>query len=50
MAVRLYAGTLGISTLQTPAGKTFYLLNMPYYLASQVPAYLPWLQQEIANK
>jgi len=29
--------------VRTPAGKSFKLLNMPYFLVSQTPAYLDWL-------
>jgi len=39
-AIRLYAGKLQQDTLQTPAGKTFYLLNLPYYLVGQLQYYL----------
>jgi len=49
LAVRLYAGELLVSTVQTPNGKPFYLLNLPYYLVSQLPAYLTWLEGEIAR-
>lgn len=50
MAVRLYAGALNISSISTPAGKPFYLLNLPYYLASQLQNYLPWFEQQIITK
>lgn len=41
-AVRLYAGKLAISTVTTIEGKTFQLLNLPYFLASEMEAYLRW--------
>lgn len=50
LAVRMYAGTLHITPIQTPEGKDFYLLNLPYYLASQIESYLSWFQQEVSSK
>jgi predicted AAA+ superfamily ATPase len=50
MSVRLYAGNLSISELITPNGKTFFLLNLPYYLASQLMAYLEWFRDEINQR
>jgi len=47
MAVRLYAGSLNISQIQTLKGKNYFLLNLPYCLASQVGMYLSWFQQQI---
>jgi uncharacterized protein len=49
LAVRFYAGALHISTLQTAMGKNFYLLNLPYCLASQIEAYLPWFQKQVES-
>ena len=40
MAVRLYAGPLKKETAQTPSGKVFTLLNIPYYLAGKLAQYL----------
>ena len=40
IAIRLYAGKIQQDTLKTPTGKTFQLLNLPYYLASQIEMYL----------
>jgi hypothetical protein len=42
-AIRLYAGRITINELKTPKGKTFYLLNLPYYLASKLEEYIEWL-------
>src|SRR3990167_2061351 len=39
-AVRLYAGDINYSKVITPKGKSFFLINLPYYLASQVYQYL----------
>ncbi len=47
MAVRFYAGERSISVLTTPGQKTFYLLNLPYFLVSQIEEYLPWFEEEI---
>ncbi|MBC8266956.1 MAG: ATP-binding protein [Flavobacteriales bacterium] len=41
-AVRMYAGELKIEQLKTPNGKEYILLNLPYFLASQLPKYLNW--------
>lgn len=40
MAVRLYAGPLKKEEAQTPSGKVFTLLNIPYYLAGKLAQYL----------
>jgi predicted AAA+ superfamily ATPase len=42
LAVRCYAGALSIDTIVTPEGKEFQLLNLPYYLVSQLPRYIEW--------
>lgn len=44
MAVRFYAGALCITKSTTPKGKEYQLLNLPYYLGSQVEKYLGWFQ------
>jgi len=41
-AVRLHAHSLAIVDVRTPAGKTFKLLNLPYFLAGQIHDYLDW--------
>jgi hypothetical protein len=35
-----------ISTPTTPNGKTYYLLNLPYCLVSQIQEYLEWFEGE----
>jgi predicted AAA+ superfamily ATPase len=50
MAVRFYAGDVSISEVKTPQNKIFYLLNLPYYLVSQLPAYLKWAQDTVIKK
>jgi len=49
MAVRLYAGEILFSTITTPEGKTVNLLNLPYYLVSQIEKYLQWFEEQIAK-
>jgi predicted AAA+ superfamily ATPase len=50
MAVRLYAGDVHVSTIDTEAGKRYYLLNLPYYLVSQLEAYLRWFEAHIRKE
>lgn len=49
IAVRLYAGELLHSTITTPSGKIVQLLNLPYYLVSQIENYLQWFEEQIEN-
>jgi uncharacterized protein len=42
LAIRLYQGNIDVHTATTPSGKKFKLLNLPYYLASQLNKYLGW--------
>lgn len=46
MAVRFYSGELRITSSKTLTGKTYHLLNLPYYLISQTERYLEWLQRQ----
>lgn len=41
-AVRLYAGKLEIHDAKTINGKSFKLLNLPYFLGSKLEAYIAW--------
>jgi len=50
MAVRFYAGDVNIAEVKTPQNKTFFLLSLPYYLVSQINAYLIWFQEQIQQK
>ncbi len=43
LAVRLYSRELVIDNLKTPGGKSFRLLNMPYFLCSKLDSYLEWM-------
>lgn len=41
-AIRFYAGALNISDAITQNGKQYKILNMPYYLGSQIEKYFDW--------
>lgn len=45
-AVRISSAVLSIASGVTPAGKPFKLLNLPFYLINQLPAYLDFLMKE----
>lgn len=47
MAVRFYAGEMSITQATSVTGKKYQLLNLPYYLVSQLENYLIWFQQQI---
>lgn len=49
MAIRFYAGNIDITQPVTPLGKTYYLLNLPYFLATQLDAYMNWFQKQIQD-
>lgn len=49
IAVRFYAGELLITKALTPSGKKYHLLNLPYYLVSQLPKYIEWLNKYLAK-
>ncbi len=42
LAIRMYAGKISIENHTTPKGKAFKLLNLPYYLGTQLPEYLKY--------
>jgi uncharacterized protein len=48
LAIRFYAGERSLTTVETPAGKKFQLLNLPYYLVSQIEHYLDWSKKQTA--
>ena len=50
MAIRFYAGELRLTNVTTSSGKTYRLLSMPYYLASQLKEYLAWLKAGAARR
>ena len=41
-AIRFYAGALNISDAITQNGKQYKILNLPYYLGSQIEQYFAW--------
>ncbi len=41
-ALRVYAGKLSVENATTPAGKSYLLLNLPYYLSFMIPQYISW--------
>jgi predicted AAA+ superfamily ATPase len=47
MAVRFYKGPLQISEVKTPKNKSFFLLNLPYFAAAQLDAYLAWFYEQV---
>lgn len=49
-AIRFYAGKFSLDKVQTQEGKTFYLLNLPYFLASQLEHYIHWLQKNVPEE
>ena len=45
MAIRLYAGDIMITEAITSNGKKYKLLNLPYFLSSQIEHYIAWFRQ-----
>ena len=45
-AIRLYGGTIKIEPSQTPAGTPYCLINLPWFLADQIPQYFDWAIRE----
>lgn len=43
IAIRFYAGELSVTKPLTPKGKKYTLLNLPYYLVTQLSKYLEWI-------
>lgn len=41
-AIRFYPGKLSIDKIKTPNGKSFNLINLPYYLVNRIDHYLEW--------
>jgi predicted AAA+ superfamily ATPase len=46
MAIRFYAGEISITKAISAGGKAYNLLNLPYYLVSQIDQYLPWFEKQ----
>ncbi len=49
-AIRLYAGNIELQKAVTPGGKSFWLLNLPYYLAGKLNDYAAWLIAETEKR
>ncbi len=41
-AIRIYAGEFKVEEHTTPGGTPYYLMNLPYYLGTQIPAYVAY--------
>ena len=39
-AVRIYAGEFNIIETKVPGGRSYFLMNMPYYLGTKIPEYI----------
>jgi uncharacterized protein len=50
MAVRVYGGKLEITTCKTISNKTYFLLNLPYFLIASLENYLTWFEKEIEKR
>lgn len=49
-AIRMYAGDFTIDEAKTPAGKPYFLMNLPYYLVTQLPQYIAYFIEQTALK
>jgi len=49
-AVRVYAGMFSVIKTKTPAGKPYWLMNLPYYLGTMIPEYITWLIENYPNQ
>lgn len=45
-AVRFHANSFSVEKVATPAGKEFYLMNLPYFLSTRLEQYLDWFMQQ----
>lgn len=41
-AIRFYAGSFSVETHKTTSGKSYFLMNLPYYLATQLEGYIQY--------
>lgn len=44
-AIRMYAGELNVEPHTTPGGTDYLLLNLPYFLGTQLPSYMEWFTE-----
>lgn len=49
-SVRMYAGEFSIDKLTTPAGKKYFLMNLPYYLSTKIEDYLKYFIEKYPIK
>lgn len=45
-AIRIYAGKFAVEKTKTPGGVSFLLMNLPYYLGTQLPQYIRHFVEE----
>lgn len=50
VALRFLNNTFSHETARTPNGHDYQLINLPYYLMSQVEQYAAWAIEKFANK
>jgi predicted AAA+ superfamily ATPase len=48
-AIRIYGGELAITDAISSSGKQYQILNLPYYLCSQIEHYMKWFLEEKTN-
>lgn len=41
-AVRIYGGQFKVEKAVSPHGKSYLLMNLPYYLGTKIPGYIQW--------
>jgi len=41
-AIRIYGGNFSVEKAVTPNKKPYFLMNLPYYLSTQLPEYVKW--------
>ncbi len=44
-AIRMYAGEFKVSKTKTPGGKSYLLMNLPYYLGTKLPEYIAYFTE-----
>ena len=49
-AIRIYSGEFKIVESNTTQGTTFLLMNLPYYLGTQLPKYLEYFLKNFTLK
>jgi len=45
IAIRFYAGELSLTSIKTPKGKIYTLLNLPYFLVCKLTEYIEWIDK-----